>query len=78
MCKSRISNMPREVKEVKEFLILSRRKDAKYVTVKQNPDNVKFKLRCSKCLHTLVLKDKEKAGKFQSSLPKTLSIRYLK
>uniref|UniRef100_A0A914Y4W4 Large ribosomal subunit protein eL38 n=1 Tax=Panagrolaimus superbus TaxID=310955 RepID=A0A914Y4W4_9BILA len=70
--------MPREVKEVKEFLVLSRRKDAKYVVVKQNPDNVKFKLRCSKHLHTLVLKDKEKAAKVQASFPKTLTMKKIK
>uniref|UniRef100_A0AC34FKW7 Large ribosomal subunit protein eL38 n=1 Tax=Panagrolaimus sp. ES5 TaxID=591445 RepID=A0AC34FKW7_9BILA len=70
--------MPREVKEVKEFLVLSRRKDARFVTVKQNPDNVKFKLRCSKSLHTLVLKDKEKASKVQSSLPTNLTIKNIK
>lgn len=47
--------MPREIKEVKEFLVVSRRKDAKYVLVKTNPQNVKFKVRCSKYLYTLVL-----------------------
>uniref|UniRef100_A0A914YGP3 Large ribosomal subunit protein eL38 n=1 Tax=Panagrolaimus superbus TaxID=310955 RepID=A0A914YGP3_9BILA len=70
--------MPREVKEVKELLVLSRRKDAKSIVVKQNRDNVKFKLRCSKYLYTLVLKDKEKAGKVQSSLPTTLTIKNIK
>jgi hypothetical protein len=37
--------MPREIKEIKDFLLKARRKDAKSVKIKQNAENVKFKVR---------------------------------
>ena len=37
--------MPREIKEIKDFLLKARRKDAKSVKIKQNSENVKFKVR---------------------------------
>jgi large subunit ribosomal protein L38e len=37
--------MPREIKEIKDFLLKARRKDAKSVQIKKNPENVKFKVR---------------------------------
>ena len=36
--------MPKQIHEIKEFLIKARRKDAKSVKVKQNKDNTKFKV----------------------------------
>lgn len=60
---------PREIKEIKEFLIKARMKDAKSVKIKKNPNNVKFKVRCSRFLYTLVMEDKEKAEKLKQSLP---------
>ncbi|KAJ6646593.1 60S ribosomal protein L38 [Pseudolycoriella hygida] len=61
--------MPKEIKEVKDFLIKARRKDARAVKIKKNPDNTKFKIRCSRFLYTLVVSDKEKAEKLKQSLP---------
>lgn len=61
--------MPREIKEIKDFLLKARRKDAKSVKIKKNPENVKFKVRCSRFLYTLVITDKEKAEKLKQSLP---------
>ncbi|GLH08311.1 60S ribosomal protein L38 [Gryllus bimaculatus] len=46
-----------------------RRKDAKSVKIKKNPENVKFKVRCSRFLYTLVVTGKEKAEKLKQSLP---------
>merc|ERR1712141_155178 len=46
------ARMPREIKEIKDFLLKARRKDAKSVKIKQNSENVKFKVRCSRFLHT--------------------------
>jgi large subunit ribosomal protein L38e len=61
------------VRDIKEFLIAARRKDAKMVTIKKKPKGViKFKVRCSKYLYTLVLKDQEKAAKLTHSLPMQL------
>ncbi|VDP16425.1 unnamed protein product [Onchocerca flexuosa] len=51
----RFAKMPRQITEIKEFLMTARRKDAKSVKIKKNPDNVKFKVRCSKYLYTLVI-----------------------
>lgn len=47
--------MPRQITEIKEFLLTARRKDAKSVKIKKNSENVKFKVRCSKYLYTLVV-----------------------
>lgn len=47
--------MPKQMTEIKEFLLTARRKDAKSVKIKKNPENVKFKVRCSKYLYTLVI-----------------------
>ena len=39
------------------------------VKIKKNKDNVKFKVRCSRFLYTLVIQDREKAEKLRQSLP---------
>jgi large subunit ribosomal protein L38e len=36
--------MPRELKDIKKFLLTARRKDAKSVKIKKNKSNVKFKV----------------------------------
>merc|ERR1712168_690096 len=62
--------MAREIKEIKEFLLTARRKDAKSVKIMRKKDNtVKFKVRCSRYLYTLKVSDKEKAEKLRQSLP---------
>jgi large subunit ribosomal protein L38e len=57
--------MPRKIEEFKDFLLTAGRKDAKSVKIKKNKDNVKFKVRCSRYLYTLVITDKEKAEKLK-------------
>lgn len=37
--------------------------------IKRNPHHIKFKVRCSRFMYTLVLKDSEKADKLKQSLP---------
>jgi large subunit ribosomal protein L38e len=64
-----VTLQPREIKEIKDFLLKARRKDAKSVRIKKNTENVKFKVRCSRFLYTLVVTDKEKAEKLKQSLP---------
>lgn len=44
------------------------------VKIKKNKDNVKFKVRCSRYLYTLVITDKEKAEKLKQSLPPGTSL----
>ena len=39
------TKMPREIKEIKDFLLKARRKDAKSVKIKKNADNHKFKVK---------------------------------
>ena len=58
-----VSTMPREIKEIKDFLLKARRKDAKSVKIKKNSDNVKFKVRCSRFLYTLKITDKVSLGR---------------
>jgi large subunit ribosomal protein L38e len=64
--------MPKEIKEIKEFLLTARRKDAKQLKHKVVKNTHKFKVRCSKYLYTLVLSDKQKADKLLASLPPSL------
>jgi large subunit ribosomal protein L38e len=67
--------MPREIKDLKEFLSICSRKDARCVKVKKNNKDkklTKFKVRCSKYLYTLVVPDKKKAEKIQKSIHATL------
>lgn len=70
--------MPKEIKEVKDFLLKARRKDARAVKIKKNADNTKFKIRCSRFLYTLVVSDKEKAEKLKQSLPPGLQVKEVK
>ncbi|XP_006869753.1 PREDICTED: 60S ribosomal protein L38 [Chrysochloris asiatica] len=70
--------VPRKIEEIKDFLLTARRKDAKSVKIKKNKDNVKFKVRCSRYLYTLVITDKEKAEKLKQSLPPGLAVKELK
>jgi large subunit ribosomal protein L38e len=41
----------------------------KAIKIKKNKDNVKFKVRCSRFLYSLVVEDIEKAEKLKQSLP---------
>lgn len=68
--------MPVQITDLREFINTSRRPDARSVTVvkvkKDNHTTTKFKIRCSRYLYTLVMRDLEKARKLESSLPPTL------
>ena len=66
------ATMPREIKDLKEFLSICSRKDARCVKVKKNQKLTKFKVRCSKFLYTLVVPDRKKADKIQKSIHATL------
>ncbi|KAG2626496.1 hypothetical protein PVAP13_3KG363500 [Panicum virgatum] len=61
--------MPKQIHEIKDFLLTARRKDARSVRIKRSKDAVKFKVRCSKYLYTLCVYDTEKAIKLKQSLP---------
>ncbi|KAG5202818.1 hypothetical protein JEQ12_002401 [Ovis aries] len=78
MVDMRAPRQPRKIEEIKDFLLTARRKDAKSVKIKKNKDNVKFKVRCSRYLYTLVITDKEKAEKLKQSLPPGLAVKELK
>lgn len=60
---------PKQIHEIKDFLLTARRKDARSVKIKRSRDVVKFKVRCSKYLYTLCVHDPEKADKLKQSLP---------
>ena len=36
--------MPKQIQEIKDFLLTARRKDARSVKIKKNKSNVKFKV----------------------------------
>ncbi|CAO3618414.1 unnamed protein product [Mucor fragilis] len=65
---------PQQIKDIKQFLEIARRKDAQSARIKKNADSVKFKVRCSRYLYTLVVKDKSKATKLRQSLPPALVV----
>jgi large subunit ribosomal protein L38e len=66
--------MPKEIKEIKEFLLAARRPDAKSLKIQKSSSKkvTKFKVKCSKYLYTLVLTDSLKADKLVQSLPPSL------
>jgi len=66
--------MPRAINDIKLFIELARRKDAKAARIKKNGAQTKFKVRCHRHLYTLTLKDAEKAEKLKQSLPPGLTI----
>lgn len=65
--------MPRQILEIKSFLVTARRKDAQSVKIKKSSTSTKFKVRCSKYMYTLVVTDQVKAKKLESSLPPVLT-----
>jgi len=65
--------MPKQISEIRGFLAHSRRKDAKKVTILRKPSETKFKIRCSRYLYTLVVKEKSKADRLAQSLPPALT-----
>jgi len=60
---------PRQILDIKNFLVTARRKDAQSVKIKKSSTSTKFKVRCSKYMYTLVVTDQVKAKKLESSLP---------
>ncbi|KAG0171426.1 60S ribosomal protein L38 [Apophysomyces sp. BC1015] len=73
-----VLGMPQQIKDIKQFLEIARRKDAKSARIKKNADSIKFKVRCSRYLYTLVVKDKQKANKLRQSLPPALVVNEIK
>ena len=71
LCLTCVALQPREIKEIKDFLLTARRKDAKSVRIKKNSQKgiTKFKVRCSRYLYTLSVTDSDKADKLKQSLP---------
>ncbi|KAF2749308.1 ribosomal protein L38e [Sporormia fimetaria CBS 119925] len=72
--------MPAEVSDIKQFIEICRRKDAQSARIKKNTktDNIKFKVRASRFVYTLTLKDTEKAEKLKQSMPPGLTITEVK
>ncbi|KAF6174468.1 hypothetical protein GIB67_004662 [Kingdonia uniflora] len=68
-CYSVICLQPKQISELKDFLLTARRKDARSVKIKRSKDVVMFKVRCSKYLYTLCVFDTEKADKLKQSFP---------
>ena len=64
---------PKEIADIRDFLTKARRADAKLVKIRKRADNTKFKIRCSRYLYTLTVKDTEKADKLTQSLPPGLT-----
>eukprot|EP00873_Tetraselmis_striata_P019824 jgi/Tetstr1/440088/TSEL_028446.t1 len=67
--------MPKQINEIKDFLLTARRKDARSVKIKKSGDVTKFKVRCTKYLYTLCVTDSDKADKLKQSLPPGLTVQ---
>ncbi|KAI7826257.1 60S ribosomal protein L38 [Kickxella alabastrina] len=65
---------PKQIQDIKNFLEVTRRKDAAGVRVKKTGKVVKFKVRCSRYLYTLTVADAQKAQKLRQSLPPGLKV----
>ncbi|KAF2069836.1 hypothetical protein CYY_008841 [Polysphondylium violaceum] len=62
--------MPKQIREIKDFLVTVRSKDAKEIRIKKVGKNLtKFKVRCGKYLYTLRVTDQVKAAKLMQTLP---------
>lgn len=61
--------MPKQINDIRAFLQTARRKDARNVKIKRSKGVVKFKIRCSRYLYTLCVKESDKAAKLTQSLP---------
>ncbi|KAG1733855.1 ribosomal protein L38e [Suillus paluster] len=73
--------MPKEIRDIKQFIEIARRKDASQARIKKiaaksasGKVQTKFKVRCSRYLYTLSVDDPEKAEKLKQSLPPGLSV----
>lgn len=64
-----LPEQPKQINEIKDFLLTARRKDAKSVKIKKTKGVTKFKVRCSRYLYTLCVTDTDKAEKLRQSLP---------
>ena len=69
---------PKQINEIKDFLLTARRKAARSVKIKKTGTRTKFKVRCSKYLYTLCVDDANKANKLKQSLPPGLSVEQIK
>ncbi|XP_057744909.1 60S ribosomal protein L38-like [Arachis stenosperma] len=68
-------NSPKQIREIKDFLLTAHRKDVHSVKIKRIIDVIKFKVCCSKYLYTRCAFDPEKADKLKQSLPSRLVLR---
>ncbi|KAG1883743.1 ribosomal protein L38e [Suillus subluteus] len=73
--------MPKEIRDIKQFIEIARRKDASQARIKKiaaksasGKVQTKFKVRCSRYLYTLSVDDPEKAEKLKQSLPPGLNV----
>ena len=66
--------MPKQINEIKDFLMTARKKDARSVKIKKSKGVTKFKVRCSRYLYTLCVTDSDKANKLKQSLPPGLQV----
>eukprot|EP00397_Hematodinium_sp_SG-2012_P070587 GEMP01130987.1.p1 GENE.GEMP01130987.1~~GEMP01130987.1.p1 ORF type:complete len:100 (-),score=19.37 GEMP01130987.1:227-487(-) len=70
--------MPKQITEIRQFLQLARRKDARAVKIYRVTGMTKFKIRCSRYLYTLIVYEKDKADKLVQSLPPALKKKDIK
>jgi large subunit ribosomal protein L38e len=66
---------PKQITDIKDFLLKARRRDAKSVKIKKTGGVTKFKVRCKTYLYTLCVADGDKAEKLKQSLPPGACLR---
>ncbi|CBK23988.2 uncharacterized protein [Blastocystis hominis] len=66
---------PKQIKDVRDFIAVARRKDARQIKIKKGTaGETKFKVRCSKYLYTLIVKEQAKADKLRKTLPPGITV----
>ncbi|KAJ1916800.1 60S ribosomal protein L38 [Mycoemilia scoparia] len=67
--------MAKEVKDIKNFLEITRRRDVRSIRIKKNGNITKFKVRGSRFLYTLSVNDGGKAKKLREAFPPGLEVK---
>lgn len=72
--------MPREIKDIREFLNTARKETSKQVKIKRNKKTgiYKLKVRGASYLYTFKCNDKKKVEKIRQSLPPGLKVNHVK
>ncbi|KAF0852217.1 60S large subunit ribosomal protein eL38 (rpL38) [Andalucia godoyi] len=72
--------MPKEIKDIREFLTIARKSSSKLIKIKKNKSTgiFKLKVRAADYLYTFACPDKKKVEKIRQALPPGLKVELIK